>query len=127
MKVKSCMWVLGVALLVGCGSRSANDYKPNAGAARQAIETALTTWKEGKPLGTIAGKPAIDTFDARWRSGTKLENFSILAEVTGAEHTQFEVEMKLAGKPSEKSEFLVIGIDPLLVFRKEDYQRATGQ
>ncbi|MFO0943302.1 MAG: hypothetical protein U0930_21415 [Pirellulales bacterium] len=117
---------LAVCFLFGCGGRSISDYKSTSETARKAIETSLAAWKEGKPLGTISGKPAIDTFDARWRSGAKLEEFSILGEVAGTEHTQFEVEMKFANKPKEKSEYLVVGIDPLLVFRKEDYQRATG-
>ena len=32
----------------------------------------------------------------------------------------------LAGKSEEVNEYLVVGIDPLLVFRDSDYKRASG-
>lgn len=113
--------------LVGCRGKSIESYDPQKDVARQAIEKSLSTWKSGKPLATIPGTPAIDTFDTRWRSGTKLKDFSILEEVPEQEHPQFKVQLQFAGKPAETSEFIVIGIDPLLVFRKEDYLKVSGK
>jgi hypothetical protein len=118
-------WLCLVA--IGCGGKSIESYKPKSDTARQAVTKALDAWKSGQALATIPGPPAIDTFDARWRSGAKLEQYSIEEEIKGQEHPQFKVRMKLAGKAEEAVEYIVVGIDPLLVFRKEDYQKATGQ
>ncbi len=60
--------VVGVLSVTGCGGKTIESYKPDNDSARRAVETALGAWKSGKALGTIAGAPAIDTFDARWRS-----------------------------------------------------------
>lgn len=123
-KIVSCALML--VSVAGCGGNSIESYKPKSASARQAIEKSLDAWKSGKSLATISGSPAIDTFDARWRSGAKLEEFTILEEVPNEEHPQFKVRVKLANKSEETNEYIVVGIDPLLVFRKEDYQKATG-
>ena len=118
--------VLVSVCLLGCRGKSIESYDPQKDVARQAIEKSLGAWKSGKPLATIAGSPAIDTFDARWRSGMKLEDFSILEEVPGQAHPQFKVHLQFPGKPAETADYIVVGIDPLLVFRKEDYLKASG-
>ena len=112
--------------LLGCRGKSIESYDPQTDVARQALEKSLGAWKSGQPLATIVGTPAIDTFDARWRSGTKLEDFSILEEVPGQEHPQFKVQLQFPGKPAETADYIVVGIDPLLVFRKEDFLKASG-
>lgn len=125
--ILSCvLFGLTVIAIGGCAAKSTDSYNPKASTARQAIERSLDAWKSGKPFGTIAGSPAIDTYDARWQAGARLEEYSILEEVAEQEHPQFKVKLKLAGKPAETNEYLVVGIDPLLVFRKEDYRKATG-
>ena len=65
-------------------------------------------------------------FDARWQSGSKLERYEIIEEVSGKQHPHFRVNLKLAGKPEETTEYLVVGIDPLLIFREADYRKASG-
>jgi len=119
--------VLGLFLLAGCSGRnSLSRYEPSKQVARNAIDSALKTWKTGVPLGPIAGKPEINLFDERWQSGKKLESYEILEEVAGSEHPQFKVRLKIAGSKEEVNEYLAVGIDPLLVFREKDYQKATG-
>jgi hypothetical protein len=111
----------------GCSGKSVESYKPTSESARKAIETALSTWKSGAAHGSITNvKPSLDVFDARWQAGTKLENYEILEEVTGKPQPHFKVKLKLAGKPEETTEYLVVGIDPLNIFRQDDYNKATG-
>jgi hypothetical protein len=116
-----------IASVEGCSRGGTARYVPDAQPARSALETALKTWQSGakqEPITT--SKPAITLFDSRWQSGSKLESFTILGEITGQEHRQFQVRMKLAGEPEETVVYRVIGIDPLNIFRDKDYQKATG-
>jgi hypothetical protein len=34
--------------------------------------------------------------------------------------------MQLAGKPEETLTYIIVGIDPLQIFRDADYKRASG-
>lgn len=123
------IWICSttIGLWAGCGGDPYRRYEPAASTARQAIDTALSTWKAGTKYGPIqAGKPEINVFDARWQAGQKLESYEIVEEVKDQQHPQFKVRVKLAGKPAEDNVYLVVGIDPLLVFRDSDYKRASG-
>ena len=113
--------------LIGCQSKSVENYKPASETSRKAIENALNHWKAGNSHGPITGlTPPINVFDARWQTGSKLESFEILDEVKGKQAPCFRVKLKLAGKKEETTEYLVVGIDPLLVFRDVDYAKASG-
>ncbi len=113
--------------LTCCTGKTVESYKPTSVTARAGIETALSTWKSGTAHGSITSvKPNLDVFDARWQAGAKLESFEILEEVTGKPEPHFKVKLKLVGKPEETTEYLVVGIDPLLIFRQADYNKATG-
>lgn len=118
----ACLIVSG-----GCQRPASERYTPTSAQARQAIDTALSTWKSGAPLAPITtSSPAVNVFDARWQAGKNLESYEILEEVTGKQHPHFRVRLKLAGKQPETTEYLVVGIDPLLVFRDADYGKASG-
>ena len=121
-------WLLSVlAATAGCAEQTHERYVPPSAAARQAVETALTTWKSGEPHATISSKPAVDVYDTRWRDGRELADFEIVEELTGMSHPAFKVRLQFANPPAdEEATYLVIGIDPLMVFREEDYTRATG-
>ena len=120
--------VTALLMLIGCGGGNAPiRYEPLPGTARNAIDSALKTWKSGTAFGPIDGKPGINVFDARWQSGKKLESYEILEKVSGSEHPQFKVRLKITSSAEEVNEFLVVGIDPLLVFRDQDYRKVSGQ
>ena len=113
--------------LSGCGGSGTDRYIPNTSAARDAVQTALTTWKAGTPHGPItSSKPAINVFDARWQAGKKLASFEILEEIPGQEQPQFMVKLTVQGQKEETITYLVVGIDPLLVFRDADYKKTIG-
>ncbi len=115
-----------ISFISGCGGNSPQQYETNSTIAKSTIEKALSAWKSGGRVETIAGKPAINMFDARWQNGAKLESFEVLDEVLGNEHRQYKVRIKLENEPSEVDEYLVVGIDPLLVFRDVDYRKTSG-
>lgn len=119
--------LLVVIAVTGCSSDPTTDYIPDSTDARTALETALTAWQSGAAHGPITtSSPTLNVFDARWQAGQKLEKFEILEELPGKDRPEFQVRMQLAGKPEETLTYLVIGIDPLQIFRDADYKRATG-
>jgi predicted small lipoprotein YifL len=121
--------------LAGCGGEGHERYIPPADTARTAVEAALSAWKAGEPLRTITTHtPPVDFYDARRQAGKKLEDFQIVEEIPGDPYPSFKVKLRLAGKkpgPAGKAQedettYLVVGIDPLQVFRKEDYAQPKG-
>ena len=103
------------------------DLVPKPTVARQAVETALSTWKSGAKHGTItSSKVKIDVYDARWRDGKKLESYAITEEIKGQPLPQFKVRLKLVGKPEETTTYRVVGFDPLQVWSDDDYEKAFG-
>ena len=116
-----------ITWIAGCGGSSRDRYIPAASKAREALQTALNTWKTGTAHGPITtSKPAINVFDARWQAGKKLDSFEILEEVKNPDQPQFKVRLKLSGQPEETNIYLVIGIDPLQVFRDVDYKQTQS-
>ena len=116
-----------VTSLVGCGS-SEKDFLPSATAARTALDSSLNAWKSGAPIATITtGLVPIDTYDARWRDGQKLESFEVVSEQSVDERPTFSVKIKLADdKEVIDDTFVVVGNNPLMVFRQQDYDKAGG-
>jgi len=116
-----------VAITVaGCGGRTRQDYVPKTAAAREALDKALVAWRDGEPPGRIEGKPAVHVGDTHRRAGQKLAKYEIVGELPSDEGRLFAVRVKLENPTAEeKINYLVVGIDPLWVFRQEDYQMVT--
>jgi hypothetical protein len=117
------------ALLTGCrGTRVASDYVPSQNKARTALETALEAWRSGKKMGLIAdAKPAVQVMDSKWQAGQKLESFEILEAEAGTGPQWFKVKLKMKAPAGEQQvRYVVAGIDPLWVYREEDYKKAAG-
>lgn len=86
----------------------------------------LQTWQSGTAYGPIKdSKPAINVFEGRWQAGKKLESYEILEEVKNADQPEFKVRLKLQGEPVETATYLVIGIDPINVFRDVEYKQSS--
>ncbi len=113
--------------LTGCGTGE-EKYIPSENTARDALDAALNAWKSGQAHGTVQSFAVpIDTFDARWREGGKLESFEILREEKNDGPRKFIVSMKLAAdKSAAEFTYLVVGNSPLMVFRQEDYNKTIG-
>lgn len=121
-----CLFLAAFALC-GCSSDRTDSYIPDSTDARSALETALNAWKSGAAYEPITSStPVLNVFDARWQAGQKLEKFEILEELPETERPEFKVRMQLAGKPEETLTYIIVGIDPLLIYRDADYKRASG-
>jgi hypothetical protein len=124
------MWlaVLVVSAAGGCGERRATDYVPPADTARQALLMVLDAWKSGAmadPAGSVAGV-TVRGMDEHFTSEKRLESYEILEELPsqGVEPKKFRVRITHPGMPMpEEVIYLVVGINPLQVFREPDYQK----
>ena len=117
------VYVLASVLACGCHDRTA-DFKPGKEVAETALNLALEDWTAGKPVGEIAGsKPLIFITDTNRNPKQTLEGFKILGETPGRSGRTYAVELSLK-RPDEKlkTEYIVVGIDPLWVFRREDFE-----
>lgn len=121
----ACVWIVS-AMLCGCG-RTNSEFHPRVENARDALETALEAWRNGEPHQTITStEPNIDLFDARRQSGERLSSFEIVEELPEEGPKQFLVKLQLEGKEPEETKYIVLGKDPLLVFREADYHQPAG-
>ena len=97
---------------------------PDPARGRQAIEAAMATWKAGHPPGIIEPtSPGVQVVDTHRKPGQTLVDFEILSDSADLRVRTFSLRLTL----SESEErpvvrFLVVGIDPILVFRQEDYE-----
>jgi hypothetical protein len=127
------MWLMLAGLMLacslGCMQRSQEEFRASPENARRALETALTAWRDGQPVGEIRGGPVtIQAVDSRWKAGKKLEQFEILSEEAGQTAvTVFSVRLKLKGAATpEMLRYMVVGRDPLWVYREEDFKGQSG-
>jgi hypothetical protein len=114
----------------GCSSGSSADkYTPSSETAREALDKALTAWQRSDdPEKADSGtKPAVRMVDANRQAGQKLERFEIKSEIAGQNPARFSVRLHL-DNPNEQVEanYVVVGDDPIWVFREEEYTRQQG-
>jgi hypothetical protein len=129
--------LLGAALLllVLCGCSRADrhelDILPSTDKAQAALEKALTAWKNGEKMGKIqADSHSIEVADKVWMAGAKLTAFEILGpeDKPGPQPGPrwFLVKLTLKNSPPQQVHYAVLGLDPLWVYREEDYNQACG-
>ena len=107
---------------IGCGDK-AGSYTPNPAVSEAAVRRALDAWKSGRPAGEVPdSKPAIHVTDAGRKPGQTLESYEVLGETGSESGRTFAVRLHLANPDEEvKAQYVVVGIDPLWVSRKEDF------
>jgi hypothetical protein len=117
--------LLAVAVL-GCERTPPDEsrrYVPEAAPARAALAAVLEGWKAGRVGEKLsAGGRGVEVVDSLRRSGRPLRGFEILGEVATDRARGFAVRLDL-DRPEEEqaTRYLVIGLEPLWVFRQEDY------
>lgn len=118
--------LLGVAMLaaLGCAARS-QRYTPAPQTARASLEAALNAWREGVQPESSEKVPAVQFVDTTRLNGQTLRSFEVLSETTiSGEGRAYVVRLTLDNPSSElRARYVVVGIDPIWVFRKEDYDR----
>jgi hypothetical protein len=136
MKPSRC-WSLGLAWLAvwlaGCGGNSDESYVPQSESAKEALQMALDAWKAGQPADPVGALPSgatIRAIDMDWAAGSRLAAYEIVQELPQSAEPgprRFTVKLTLDGsaQPVEVT-YLVVGIDPLQVFRDKDYDLYFG-
>jgi hypothetical protein len=116
--------VLTLPLFAGCGGSSGVErYIPAEATARKALETALEAWRSGKPAGAVENtSPVVFVTDTHRPPRQTLKSFEILGEVPGNAPRCFAVKLQFSQTDAEeRARYVIVGIDPLWVYRQEDY------
>ncbi|MBX9623682.1 MAG: hypothetical protein K2X82_07695 [Gemmataceae bacterium] len=128
--MRTTAFLVLAVLAAGCsrGGR-VEDFTPPADNARKALDAALAHWRAGNPPGTVTGAvPAVEVLDGKWQGGQKLTAYEVVREEPG-EATgprTFVVRLTTGTGPPQEVKYLVVGIDPVWVYRDEDYQKLSG-
>jgi hypothetical protein len=113
--------------LLGCARPGVERYIPSDDAARRALETVLTNLQRGQSPDEGTTAPVIHLVDSRWKPGEQLAKYEITKEESVEGHTMFSVLLVLKGGKREKLvRYVVVGRDPLYVYREEDFHSAGG-
>lgn len=124
---RTFLWLFSLSVLLsdlGCTQhRSDTEFIPSEQDSENALRTALDAWKSGQAAGPVPGtKPVIHVTDSSRIDGRKLESWKLLGPVPGNAPRCYAVSLQLAEPAEERRErYVIIGIDPLWVFRHEDY------
>ncbi|WP_165230754.1 hypothetical protein [Aquisphaera insulae] len=118
--------ILITITLGGCGNPSAP--LSSAEQARKSLELGLEAWKAGRSAAPLREeKPAVDFVDYQWKAGTKLVGYLVDSDSADSETHTFTVELTTAdAKGPRKVQYMVLGLDPIHVFRDEDYNRTLN-
>lgn len=125
-------WVVStVGMGCGGGGKDPKAYVPSSADAQQALTMSLDAWKASAahdPVGKLASGVKVKAIDLDWAEGKKLASYSGLKEIPGAGvgPKNFSVKLKYQEGPEIDATYLVVGIDPLQVFRDKDYERYFG-
>jgi hypothetical protein len=113
------------AAICGCARQpeEANQFAPPPELARAAVEAVLIDWQAGRPPEQIDRLPAtVQVVDQQREKGQELDEFEILGEAPGSAPRCFAVRLKLRSPEADlKVRYVVVGINPLWVFRQEDF------
>jgi hypothetical protein len=128
---RAAFMLFAALALAGCSRKGGKveDYTPKPDQARKALEAALTSWKNGDAAGTVPGtkNPRVDVMDSAWQTGQKLAGFEILREESAGQGPRvFVVRLTPSGGTPQEVRYCVIGIDPMIVAREEDYNKMSG-
>jgi hypothetical protein len=120
-----CRLAAVLALACGhCGREppKANRYVPAPELCRAAREAVLVDWKEGRPPEPVDRLPVtVNVVDQLRKPGQILEDFEILGEAPSTTGRGLIVRLKYDDPAGEETvRYVVVGIDPLWVFRQED-------
>lgn len=112
-------------LAAGCAERTDHSrYYPPEDAARTALQAGLDAWQQGSPTGEVPGtkNPVVMWIDNQRTPGQQLKAFEVLGLAPGDGPRVFTVRLVLENPAAEaKTRFVIVGLDPIWVFRQEDY------
>lgn len=118
--------VVSCLALPGCAKSSGYErYVPAPALAAEALNQVLAAWQSGdasQSLASCSSPITIHVVDTTRQPGQRLADYEVLGEISGEGPRTFAVRLKFEN-PSleEKALYYLVGIDPLWVFRQEDY------
>jgi hypothetical protein len=129
----------GVLLLIvvsGCNDPTQSGVGPEAFVptpelARAALSASLQSWRDGRPRGPVTvNAPAlavtVEVSDSYRSPDRPLQAFEILGPVGTSDVRGFAVRLSFDNPREEQVvRYLVVGKNPLWVFRQEDYERIS--
>lgn len=125
---------LGAALLIalaGCGGFTAgsrtDSFVPSPELARAALDASLTAWQAGKPTGPASALGTrVEVSDSERDPARPLRRFAILGPIGTDDQRGFAVRLAFDNPPETRvTRYLVVGTNPVWVFRQEDYERIS--
>jgi len=120
------IWLMTAILIAGCEATPAGAPQlpvPDVGPARLALVATLDAWKSGRRIaGSIGSKPQIGIVDSL-RAERPLIGYEVLGVLSVVDKARpFAVRLDLdEPRESVTVRYLVMGQDPLWVFRQEDF------
>jgi hypothetical protein len=102
-------------------------YWPDEKSAEVALHASLDAWTPGQAQQSLTGQnPRVETWDSTRADGRELVAYEILGQVGANGERTYAVRLKLANPPEERlARYLVRGLNPIWVFRWEDYERIS--
>ena len=106
------------------GESAKPGFVPSWAEARQALESALSTWRDAPvPLPASFDIPAVEFVDSQRKTNQRLLSFQILGQTDVEYIRQFTVRLNLEGDESPQLvKYNVLGRQPVWVFRLENYE-----
>ena len=120
---------LCAVLAAGCSRSSRTErFVPPADNARKALDSALKSWETGQPPGSVLGAstPKVVAVDSRWLAGEKLQGYEVVKEEKSSGQRVFTVRLRVDKGGPQEVRYYVVGVDPLWVYRDEDFQKLSG-
>jgi len=116
---------LVAAALLGCEpDPGPTPIVPDSTRGRQAIDVAMAAWKARHPPGIVEPtSPRVQVVDSHRKPGQHLLDYEILSDSADVRVRTFRLRLTLSDSEDRPVvRFLIVGIDPILVFRQEDYE-----
>jgi hypothetical protein len=119
--------ILFAAGPTGCDEGNADGttpgYLPAWAEARQALDAALTAWRDApSPLPPSLDSPTVKFVDKQRRPGQRLLSYEVLGRSEVENARQFTVRLRLEDADAPQLvRYNVLGRHPVWVFRLEDY------
>lgn len=97
-------------------------FLPSWTEARQALEWALSAWRDSREPPRQISSPKVQFVDQQRGPGDRLSTYQILAQTDIENGRQFTVRLTLANDETPRLvRYIAIGREPVWVFRLEDY------
>jgi hypothetical protein len=129
LEIGSLAIAILAVVLNGCDAPTPAErtdvFRPEADLAEAALKASLQAWREGRvggPASALSRK--VEVSDSYRSAGRPLKAYQVLGAVGSDEIRSFAVRLSFENPPEDEVvRYVVIGNDPLWVFRQEDFER----